>query len=49
MNKYLKYHFQEFESMKELLANREQAKAIFLKQDKYVFEKKEKLFKKKDL
>lgn len=45
----MKYHKIEDESFKELLKNREDVKKNFVRQEKALKDKKEKLFKNKDL
>jgi len=46
---HLKYHMQEHESMRELLKERETVKYNFTQKEKALFEKKEKLFKLKEI
>lgn len=44
----MRYHLDEYESYKELHLVREQIKSQYIKQERALFEKKEKLFKGKD-
>ena len=46
---HMKYHLKEHETFREIQQFREQAKNAFVKIDRSLLEKKEKLFKQKDL
>ncbi len=41
---HLKYHLQESESLQEMLAFREQLKSNYIKKERHLFERKERLF-----
>lgn len=45
----MKYHLDESESFRELYMFRELSKNVYLKQEKYLLERKDKLFRNKDL
>ena len=44
----LKYHLIEHESFREILKNRDEIKSTFMKQEKNLLDKKEKLFRSKE-
>ena len=46
---HLKYHLQEYESMSEILQAREQLKDQYIKKERHLFDRKEKLFRGKDV
>lgn len=46
---HLKYHCSEHESMRELYQTRDQVKAAYMKKERQLFDKKERLFKQKDV
>lgn len=46
---HLKYHLQEYESMSEILQAREQLKEQYLKKERHLFDRKEKLFRGRDV
>jgi hypothetical protein len=48
LGSHLKFHMHEHESFRELLAVREQAKTNYIKKEKALFDKKERLFRNKD-
>lgn len=45
----MKYHLIEHESFREILKNRDEIKTAFIKQEKALIDKKEKLLKNRDL
>lgn len=45
LGSHLKFHMHEHESFRELLAVREHSKINYIKKEKQLFEKKEKLYK----
>ena len=45
----MKYHLMEHESLREILKNRDDIKNQFIKQEKSLNDKKEKLFKNRDV
>ena len=48
LGSHLKYHMHEHESFRELLAVRDAAKVNYIKKEKALFDKKERLFRNKD-
>jgi hypothetical protein len=46
---HMKYHLDEYESYKDLHTTREQLKTSYIKAERSLFDKKEKLFKSADL
>lgn len=49
MAQFVKYHYYESLSLNELFKNREAAKNAYLKEERQVMDRKEKLFKQKDI